>query len=302
MKTKPLYKPKDILPHFKEILHVLLPGPANVNYIFRYMKQTGLPGSGYKRKILEAITYLEDTDFIADVSGYKGDRRGKKQIKQLTVLGRELAELLDSIDRYYTSYSELSKKFHSELNYTRRSDILDSIMALLSLSPVEIFSIIILRYVLIMSYADINREKNTDIKKDILNRIVVKSISEHLSLSVDVFKDMPGIDTKFMTNKAWTESFIKKNILGEFEIIVKTIADEVLPNNMDVLLSILSMSKPSIEVIDDQIDQCKSFLNLRAIQAKIPESEIKYKERLLMLFEQYKMRRSLSSPSSTTIT
>jgi hypothetical protein len=301
MKTKPLYKPKDILPHFKEIIRVLLPGPANVNYIFRYMKQTGLPGTGYKRKILDAINYLEETDFIVDVSGYRGDRRGKKQIKQLTALGRELAELLDSIDRYYTLYSELSKKVHSELNHIRRSDILDSTMALLSLSPVEIFSIIALRFVLIMSYADINREKNTDIKKDILNRIVVKSISEHLALSADVFKDIPLINTKFMTNKAWTESFIKKNILGEFFIIVKTIADQVLPNNIDVLLSILSMSKPSIEVIDDQINQCKDFLNLRAIRAKIPESEFKYKEKLLMLFEQYKIR-FLSSPASTTTT
>jgi hypothetical protein len=164
MKNKPLYEHKDLLPHFNEILRMLLPGPANVNYIFRYIKQTGLPGSGYKRKILEAITYLEETNFISDVSGYKWDT-GKKQIKQLTVLGRELADLIDSIEQYYTSYSERSKLIYPELNHTRTLE--SSILSLNSVSPVKIFSIIVLRYVLIMSYAYSDSRKNADVKKDI---------------------------------------------------------------------------------------------------------------------------------------
>lgn len=108
MRRRPLTRAKEPISPYKQILLGLLCGRSNVNSIYRKLRQTGLHGLSYKQKTVDAIKYLEKAGFVADVSGLKRHRSGKEQPKELTVLGRELAELMDNIDQYYRSFSTLT--------------------------------------------------------------------------------------------------------------------------------------------------------------------------------------------------
>lgn len=108
MRRRPLTLLKQPVSPYKQILLELLHGRSNVNSVYRKLRQTGLRGLAYKQKTLDAIKYLEKAGFIADVSGLKRHRSGKEQPKELTALGRELAQLMCSIDQYYLSFSKLT--------------------------------------------------------------------------------------------------------------------------------------------------------------------------------------------------
>src|SRR6266496_6820288 len=101
MRRRPLSRTKKPISPFKHILLVLLDGRSTENAIYRQLVQTGLPGLAYKQKIVHAIKYLEKGGFVVDISGLKRHKKGKEQPKELTAIGRELAELIYSIDQYY---------------------------------------------------------------------------------------------------------------------------------------------------------------------------------------------------------
>ena len=72
-------KPEELGAHFEHILVVLLPSPANLNYIFREVSRTGSIGMGLRHKpnILEAVQYLEEAGLIEDISGYTSKKTEK---------------------------------------------------------------------------------------------------------------------------------------------------------------------------------------------------------------------------------
>jgi hypothetical protein len=333
MKNKPLYEPNDLQLHFKEILRVLLPGTANVNYIFRHIRQTGLPGSGYKRKILEAIDYLEETGFIVDISGYKRYKSGQKRTKQLTLLGREMAELIDSIEEYYTSFSELVKATKEKLYIIPPTSFVSEKIVKyflgprgadvklyrftespharanklrIRLSPAHFFNTIVARYFLIMSKIVLN--DRDIVKKDILDGIIMNAISKHLLFFTQEVNDLNYITDEKITVDSAFNGPIEDTIKDTFEGIVPyyvvdnlVVEDEV----MNVLSSILSMSKLSSGFIDDCIKECHDVIREyeKLNYHNRPGREEYYREwkKLLALYEKQKMKNQIvvSSPSNS---
>ncbi len=67
-----------VVPHFRQILLVIYNGKTTTNEIYRNVAQTGLPGLGYKQKILYAINELEKGGLIMNVFSHKPFKPGKK--------------------------------------------------------------------------------------------------------------------------------------------------------------------------------------------------------------------------------
>jgi hypothetical protein len=90
------------------------------------VEQTGLPGMKFKQRVFVAVDYLQEAGLIMDISPNK-TFTNSKQIKRLTQLGKEVAELIDSIEAYYKSFSKLTngiKRNFSILQHktTRKAD------------------------------------------------------------------------------------------------------------------------------------------------------------------------------------
>jgi hypothetical protein len=117
MKRRPQIQIKQPVSPYKQILLEFLNGRSNVNAIYRKLQQTGLRGLAYKQKTVDAIKYLEQAGFVNDVSGLKRHKSGKEQPKELSVLGRELAELMKSIEDYDRSYSELKAEYRKHFSF-----------------------------------------------------------------------------------------------------------------------------------------------------------------------------------------
>jgi hypothetical protein len=117
MRRRPLVQVRQPVSPYKQILLEFLNGRSNVNAMYRKLRQTGLHGLAYKQKTVDAINYLEKAAFIADVSGLKRHKSGKEQPKELSVLGRELAELIKGIEDYNRSYSELKVEYRKHFGF-----------------------------------------------------------------------------------------------------------------------------------------------------------------------------------------
>jgi hypothetical protein len=296
------------------------------------VKQTGLPGSGYKKKILEAIDYLEDTGFIADVSGYKRYKYGKKQTKQLTSpLGREMAELIDSTEEYYKSFSELVKAIKEKLyiipptsfvskeivkyilgprggdiklRLFTQSPYVRATKLRIRVSPAHFFNTIVARYFLIMSKTVLT--ERDIVKKDILNGIIMNAISKHLLFFTQEVNDLNYITDEKITVDSAFNGPIEDTIKDTFEGIVPFyVVDNLVVEGevMNVLSSILSMSKLSSGFIDDRVKECEDMIReyeKRNFHNR-PVHEEYYREwkKLLALYEKQKMKNQKTATSSS---
>ncbi|MFL6400108.1 MAG: winged helix-turn-helix transcriptional regulator [Nitrososphaeraceae archaeon] len=91
----------------KKILRLLFDKNLHVNEIIR---QTSLDRS----YIISTIKTLEREGLIAR---NKGTKKGKEIVKQLTPLGKELAKLMDNIESYNKSYSELKYAIRENFSF-----------------------------------------------------------------------------------------------------------------------------------------------------------------------------------------
>jgi hypothetical protein len=147
--------------------------------------------------------------------------------------------------------------------------------------------------------------KAAEIKKDILNGIVMKAISDHLSyISKDVDDYNSLLDNTRFTIDSKLNEAIERELYRIIDLSVDYSDNVVVEEEaMDVFASILSISKPSSEFIDKKIKYLK--LNLAAHKKFIAKgaNDVKRKDRyerkLLSLYEKYKVKNEqmLTSPS-----
>jgi hypothetical protein len=240
MRRRPLTKPRETVSPYKQILLELLDGKRNVNYIYKRLRQTGLRGLAYKQKILHAIKYLEKAGFVVDVSDLKRHKSGVEQFKELTVLGKELAELMNSIDLYYSSFSRLtdiivqvfgvpylcpdSLAFEvsnmqeiDQKNFVVRntlrgkgwsSEAIDragyiyqgALNQRMMYSPDWIFNIVMMRYAAIISRSSVN--DNDEVDQVLKKDILNGIITNAISGYISyMFKEMDRLNSLYQTNR-----------------------------------------------------------------------------------------------------
>lgn len=226
MRRRPLSRTRQPVSPDKHILRVLLDGRSTENAIYRRLKQTGLYGMAYKQKILYAIDRLEEAGFIVDVSGLKRHDRhdkGKRRHKELTALGRDLAEIIDSSNKYYESYRRLTDTIvqalfdipfkRENMPYTRKAiargieailrnkgvsdggidpeELYEKTIQLIEFfSPKYIYNAVIMRYVFVISKYHQNVENvNAVVRQDILKELITNAISEHVSFIFESYNN-----------------------------------------------------------------------------------------------------------------
>lgn len=340
MKRRPLYRRRQPTSPFKYILLVILGGRSPRNTIYRRLRQTGLYGLAYKQKIVHAIRTLEKCGLIVDVSGLKRHRSGKEQPVELTAAGRELAELMSSIDHYCTSFSKLTnsitesfsvpyiagtnKDLHETLeipitktqgvdeqkNKVLRSilrnkgwpeEIIDKCSELYRktlvlrhlLSPEAVLSIVIMRYISILSRSKLNDELDETVKRDIIKEIIMNAISEYLSF---MFEEMQKFNLLLQRNGIKTVStidIILSDLIEEaLGLTIGYISNEEHLNNIfiekeaiNTLASIISISKPNQQYIDKEI---KAIRTLQGVEVgEFNNSFVIHEGKILALFEEY---------------
>src|SRR5215212_3859958 len=91
-----------VINHAKHILPLLLDGGKGSNEIFSKGQQTGL--TSYKHDVLDTIKTLQEAELIDEIPDPSHSQR---RIKNLTPLGKELAEMINNIWSYNKSFSDL---------------------------------------------------------------------------------------------------------------------------------------------------------------------------------------------------
>jgi hypothetical protein len=265
MKTRPVFKVEELMPHFKQILLVIHNGTTTVNEIYREVAQTGLPGLGYKQKVLYSIDYLERVGLIRDVLGYSRFRPGKRQPKELTQVGAALAYMITNVEEYRRSFSklrEMIKKYsdllHIEVknmdgNHRKQEEIVRSILRSrgfpseiidqykwiydqiqrlrISLSPAWNSAIIIMKYVSILSKASsISNDKKAT--KDILGSIIIYCVTEYLSFILEDLEDQnPLVERDSYDGKDKLDDVFTSFISDSFDSTLGAITSGHLLNN-----------------------------------------------------------------------
>lgn len=120
------------------ILRTLLSDDMTVNNIF---VKTGLSD---KKSITDAITEMEVAELIAE---RKHQKHSQKEIMYLTKSGRELADMIISLDEYIKSIYELHEQANEKVLFVKG------------------------RYLAILQYEDIEKQKYLEIKKDYLRTL-----------------------------------------------------------------------------------------------------------------------------------
>ena len=223
MGRRPLSRTRQPVSPHKHILRVLLDGRSTENTIYKKLVQTGLYGLKYKQKIIRAINLLEKAGFIIDVSGIKRHKSGKKKEKELTALGRDLAEIIDSTDKYYESYRRLTDTIvqtlfeipfrRENIPYTRKAiargiktilrnkgvsdgeidpeKLYEKTIKLIELfSPKYIYNAVVMRYVYVISkyYQNVENVNVVD-RQYILKELITNAISEHVSFIFESYNN-----------------------------------------------------------------------------------------------------------------
>jgi DNA-binding HxlR family transcriptional regulator len=277
MKNKPvrhrLKSINQLIDHCKQILLMVLDGEKNVNAIFREVQQTkqqtGL--SSYKRDVLDGIKMLQQAGLIREISDLA---HKQKQVKQLTPLGQELAELMDSIDRYNKAYSKLRKARKEHFNTTasgyiyrpERGSVKVNRSALLSkgMTHLEIDSIYdcakgigLLEYesasyvnnILLFRCASMLPELNKT-GKAILNRIITDTIASHLEVILSNIEDddPPPIIGEFGNHTALIMGLPAG--ISKYPIFTNRLINK---ESKEILTSMFSLLKPKASRNDIQI-------------------------------------------------
>lgn len=278
MKRRPLAQTKQTVSPYKQILLEFLHGRSNVNAIYRKLRQTGLHGLAYKQKTVQAIKYLEKAEFVKDVSGLKRHKSGKEQSKELSVLGRELAELMKSIEDYDRSYSELKaeyRKYFSFQSKPKDNTILKNILksrgwredeigyyliarktwphgdyGFQYKSPWMIINILLAKYSVLVANHNPNQ-----IAKDIMNKLLLDIIIDHLS---SIFENVTAIQGKSMIENITSKTFNDiDDVLGIFSYRFMNKHVE------DVLLATFCILKPPRRLIEKRIESLNSSAPVR---------------------------------------
>ncbi len=148
------------------------------------------------------------------------------------------------------------------------------------LAPAWIFNVMIMRYISIISKVSIINNHNK-ITKGVLNEIFMDSISEHLSFLLKDLEDYNSLRKRNDSDKRFTmDSEFNKLIQESLGRIMAFLFDDKLLNNpivereaKSVLSSLLYISNPSKELLDEKIQRIKD--------------EILHYENLLQTKEEY---------------
>jgi hypothetical protein len=178
-------------------------------------------------------------------------------------------------------------------------------------SPEWIFNIVMMRYVAIISRSRVKNNDKVDqaLKKDILNEIITDAISEYISY---MFKEIDRLNSLYQTNRLDTrftiDTAISSFVEGSLNITGMVGIGEYLNNGynvfiekeaLDTLASIVSISKPSSQYVDQKIEYIKNFEQEHKDQRHWEGSIIQDKK-IISIFEQYKERKNKENEANST--
>ena len=229
-KSEPVHK---LFNHYTGILKILINDKKGVNEIDRQLKESKEPGFAHKPSTIKAIRHLEKGALIKRSkqidsrhkrsSGQKR-RRQQKKIMELTELGSELANLIESIDKYreyyfkltslikkYFDTSDNNKKEISKSEFRHRLEKIgwsrddmekysswsEETFQFEYLSSFAIFDALMARYALI-----IFKYNPEGIAKEILNKLVVDTLREYIMARVE------GLSERSFTDRMERESIL----------------------------------------------------------------------------------------------
>jgi hypothetical protein len=201
-----------------------------------------------------------------------------RSTKELTVLGRELAELIENIENYDRLYSELKAAYRKHFSFQSKpkdNAILAKILRIKGWredeiryyiidhkysphgdygfqykSPWMIMNILLARYSILL--ADYNPNQ---IAKDIMNKLLLDIIVDHLS---SIFENTTSIQGKSMLENATSKTFNDiDDVLGIFNYRVMNKHVE------DVLLATFCILKPPRRLIEKRIESLNSSAPIR---------------------------------------
>jgi hypothetical protein len=205
-------------------------------------------------------------------------KSGKEQPKELSVLGRELAELMKSIEDYDRSFAELKAEYRRHFSFQSKpkdNAILKNILksrgwkedeigyylivhknwpqgdhGFQYKSPWMIINILLARYsTLLADY------KPNQIAKDIMNKLLLDIIVEHLSC---IFDNITTIQRQSMLESATSKTFNDiDDVIGIFNYRFMNKHVE------DVLVATLSVLKPPRRLIEKRIESLNSSAPIR---------------------------------------
>lgn len=292
------------------ILRLLLHNSINVNSI---IKQT----SSDRSYVSKVIKTLQKEDIIEET---KSPTHKQKKIKQLTRVGRELAETIDSVDQYNEWYNKLRKKRKEIFDrpYFRHSeDVLRRILRNKGWTEEQINSfnncasgVSLLEYVsagyikdaLVFKYASILQDHNLhNTGKAILNKIIMDIISNQLTVLLDdlegedpspilrnVYKDGKG-DSRTDIILYFPEKMAEYSVLNNSSINKE--AKEVLRSIFSLFeLGSDDIAKP-IEKVRNDIEICeKSIKNTYEEEAANLHTRLGNLKQLLVFYEEVASR------------
>jgi DNA-binding PadR family transcriptional regulator len=156
-----------------------------------------------KQPVVDALRYLKEGGLI---ESNKCEEHEQKEIKTLTPLGHEFVKLANDLDKYIKSCSDLQealldiigfhtgnisdKKIQRSILHNKgwtaeeideSEKILESSLSIMNLiSPYEIISVMLMRYISVLSTVSDNEKAKT-----ILNNIMMDKINDQLSKMID---------------------------------------------------------------------------------------------------------------------
>lgn len=266
---------------FITILRLLLHKKLHYNGIIRQTSRD-------RTHVDIAIKALERGKLVMEYKISKQERKRRKihsqaKILQITDLGRELIDMLDSLEQYKRAYFELKKpvdKYFSKWRRQQPNSIRDNILrekgftdddlelynesysgAIVALEALvkEMLEVIITRCA-----SRLYRFNITDIAEDILNNIITNAVTFRVSLlskGIKSYEYIPFSKEELNVKEHGGGSYVDP--LDIQNLIMKMPMQYYFPSVMlnevkNAILSYLSLLKPSKEIIDHTYEMIKT--------------------------------------------